>query len=88
MKIWGTDGQANLLFSRGVLYCRTVNKIASQLPLDEALGWLTGVKPANNAIVRLETAFGGGKTHNLIALDHAAAGYAPGPEFVSNARAI
>ena len=53
-----------------------------KLLLDEALGRLTGVKPANNAIVRLETAFGGGKTHNLIALYHAAAGHAPGPVFV------
>ena len=43
-----------------------------KLLLDEALGRLTGVKPANNAIVRLETAFGGGKTHNLIGLYHAA----------------
>jgi len=39
--------------------------------LDEALGRLTGVKPANNSIIRLETAFGGGKTHNLIGLYHA-----------------
>lgn len=53
--------------------------------LDEALGRLTGIKPANNAIVRLETAFGGGKTHNLIGLYHAANGYAPGPSFVDDA---
>ena len=43
-----------------------------KLLLDEALGRLTGVKPANNAIVRLETAFGGGKTHTLVALWHLA----------------
>lgn len=48
-----------------------------KLLLDEALGRLTGTSPANNAIIRLETAFGGGKTHNLIALHHAANGYAP-----------
>ena len=53
-----------------------------KLLLDEALGRLTGVKPANNAIVRLETAFGGGKTHNLIGLYHAAGGHTPGPAFV------
>jgi hypothetical protein len=41
------------------------------------LGRLTGADPANNAIIRLETAFGGGKTHNLIALYHAARGYPP-----------
>ncbi len=45
-----------------------------KLLLDEALGRLTGAKPANNAVIRLETAFGGGKTHNLIALYHAARG--------------
>lgn len=43
--------------------------------LEEALGRLTAVRSANNAIIRLETAFGGGKTHNLIALYHAASGY-------------
>ena len=38
--------------------------------LAEALGRLTGNKPASSPIIRLETAFGGGKTHNLIALYH------------------
>ncbi len=55
-----------------------------KLLLDEALGRLTGVKRANNAIIRLETAFGGGKTHNLIALYHVAKGYNPGPPFVDS----
>lgn len=40
--------------------------------LTEALGRLTGRKAASSPIIRLETAFGGGKTHNLIALYHAA----------------
>ncbi len=31
-----------------------------RLLLNEALGRLTGLKPANNAVIRLETAFGGG----------------------------
>lgn len=56
-----------------------------RLLLSEALGRLTGLKPANNAIIRLETAFGGGKTHNLIALYHAANGHVPGPNFVERA---
>ena len=56
-----------------------------RLLLDEALGRLTGAKPANNAVIRLETAFGGGKTHNLIALYHAAHGFTPGPTFVDSA---
>jgi len=49
--------------------------------LGQALGRATGVRPANSAIIRLETSFGGGKTHNLIALYHVARGY-PAP-FVS-----
>jgi len=53
--------------------------------LGEALGRLTGVRPANNAVIRLETAFGGGKTHNLIGLYHAARGYAPGAAFADGA---
>jgi hypothetical protein len=38
--------------------------------LREALGRLSGVMPSNAPIIRLETSFGGGKTHNLIALLH------------------
>lgn len=40
--------------------------------LREALGRLSGAKPTNAPIIRLETSFGGGKTHNLIGLYHAA----------------
>ncbi len=56
-----------------------------RLLLDEALGRLTGAKAANNSIIRLETAFGGGKTHNLIGLYHAAGGHTPGFSFVDAA---
>lgn len=42
--------------------------------LREVLGRLTGQIPGNNPIIRLETSFGGGKTHNLIALHHAVGG--------------
>ncbi len=45
--------------------------------LTEALGRLTGARPQANPILRLETSFGGGKTHNLIALYHAAQGHLP-----------
>ncbi len=40
--------------------------------LSEAFGRLSGVKPANSPVIRLETSFGGGKMHNLIALYHIA----------------
>jgi hypothetical protein len=45
-----------------------------KLLVNETLGRLTGFKPTNSPIIRLETAFGGGKTHNLIALYHLAKG--------------
>src|SRR3954451_3527363 len=38
--------------------------------LREALGRLTGRQSANAPVIRVETSFGGGKTHNLIALYH------------------
>lgn len=65
-----------------------------RLLLIEALGRLSGQAPGNNAIIRLETAFGGGKTHNLIALFHAARGFLPNeaafvaPEFIPEPGAI
>lgn len=45
--------------------------------LNEALGRLIGNAAGKNAVIRLETAFGGGKTHNLIALYHVASGKTP-----------
>jgi uncharacterized protein DUF499 len=38
--------------------------------LREGLGRLTGINPTSASVIRLETSFGGGKTHNLIALYH------------------
>ena len=45
--------------------------------LNEALGRLGGGKPDGASVLRLETSLGGGKTHNLIALFHAAQGRLP-----------
>ncbi len=45
--------------------------------LNDALGRLLSSAGGENAVIRLETAFGGGKTHNLIALYHAATGKTP-----------
>ncbi len=45
--------------------------------LGDSLSRLVGDATGKNAIIRLETAFGGGKTHNLIALYHTVSGYAP-----------
>jgi len=59
-----------------VFFENTYPTAGLRLLLTEALGRLSGVRPSNSPILRLETAFGGGKTHNLIALYHAARGYA------------
>ena len=48
--------------------------------LNDALSRLIGSGAGKNSVIRLENAFGGGKTHNLIALYHAASGHIP-PEF-------
>lgn len=45
--------------------------------LNDSLGRLINSASGKNAVIRLETAFGGGKTHNLIALYHAASGKTP-----------
>jgi hypothetical protein len=42
--------------------------------LREALGRLSGKRPDGASVIRLETSFGGGKTHNLIALYHTCCG--------------
>lgn len=42
--------------------------------LDQVFGRLSGVRPDNASILRLETNLGGGKTHNLIGLLHTARG--------------
>ena len=42
--------------------------------LREVAGRLSGEAPSFSPFVRLETSFGGGKTHNLIALFHLAGG--------------
>lgn len=42
--------------------------------LRESLGRLTGVTPGSAPVIRLETSFGGGKTHSLIAVYHVCRG--------------
>ena len=42
--------------------------------LRESLGRLTSANAGGAAVIRLETSFGGGKTHNLIALYHLCCG--------------
>jgi hypothetical protein len=65
-----------------IFFDNTYPTAGLRLLLSETLGRLSDAKPANNAIIRLETAFGGGKTHNLIALYHVASGYGPPARFL------
>jgi hypothetical protein len=44
----------------------------------EVLGRLSGKAPSSSPFIRLETSFGGGKTHNLIALYHLCQGHKDG----------
>jgi len=77
------EGQADAVYSNpGLFFENTYPTTGLTTLLNEALGRLYGAKPANNAVIRLETAFGGGKTHNLIALYHIASGHVPPPHFL------
>lgn len=77
------EGYADAVYGQPeIFFDNTYPTTGLTLLLSEALGRLSGAKPANNAIIRLETAFGGGKTHNLIALYHAARGFVPPARFV------
>lgn len=69
------DGTAAPVYQNPTTFFENTYPTAGlRLLLTEALGRLTGARPASSPILRLETAFGGGKTHNLIALYHAARG--------------
>lgn len=77
------EGHADdVYWNPDIFFDNTYPTAGLRLLLSEALGRLLGAKPANNAIIRLETAFGGGKTHNLIALYHVASGYVPPVRFL------
>lgn len=69
-----------------VFYAQTYPSEGLRILLNEALGRLFGTRPDAASVLRLETNFGGGKTHNLIALFHAARGYVDAamvPSFIS-----
>lgn len=69
------EGRADDVYQKPAVFFENTYPTAGLKALAaEALGRLSGARPGNNAIIRLETAFGGGKTHNLIALRHLATG--------------
>lgn len=72
------DGTADPVYQdAGRFFENTFPTAGLKTLLREVLGRLTGQQPASNPIIRLETSFGGGKTHNLIALYHAVKGNVP-----------
>ncbi len=73
------DGSADPLYSTArAFFENTYPTEGFKTLLREVLGRLTGRNPSASPFIRLETSFGGGKTHNLIALYHLAQGRADG----------
>ena len=72
------DGKADAIYGDpATFFDNTYPTAGLKTLLNDALGRLIESGAGKNAIIRLETAFGGGKTHNLIALYHAASGKVP-----------
>lgn len=71
------DGTADDVYGNaGTFFENTYPTDGLKTLLSDAVRRLVGNAAGTNAIIRLETAFGGGKTHNLIALYHVARGTA------------
>ncbi|MDW8058456.1 MAG: DUF499 domain-containing protein [Thermomicrobium sp.] len=80
------EGVADPVYGDPEVFCEnTYPTRGLRTLLREALGRLTGRDPTANAVIRLETPFGGGKTHSLIALYHAARGSDAAARFVDDA---
>jgi hypothetical protein len=72
------DGHADPIYQdASAFYDNTYPTSGLKTLIIDALGRLVGSAAGKNAVLRLETSFGGGKTHNLIALYHAARGAMP-----------
>ncbi len=69
------EGQADSIYQDAGHFFRSTYPTEGLRTLArEVLGRISGREPANSPFVRLETSFGGGKSHNLIALYHLAQG--------------
>lgn len=72
------NGKAPAVYSDpAVFFAGTHPSAGLRALLDESLGRIGGGRPDAASVIRLETNLGGGKTHNLIALYHAARGHLP-----------
>ena len=66
-------GTADVVYGDGsTFFANTYATSGLRSLLQESLGRLSGVRPDSASVIRLETSFGGGKTHNLIGLYHLA----------------
>src|ERR1022692_2545110 len=64
-------GNADAVYGdAAVFFANTYATAGLRSLLREGLSRLTGADSSGAAVIRLETSFGGGKTHNLIALYH------------------
>ena len=64
-------GTADVVYQDpAIFFANTYPTSGLKTLLTETLGRLTGKQPTNSPIIRLETSFGGGKTHSLIGLYH------------------
>ncbi|MDE0675360.1 MAG: DUF499 domain-containing protein, partial [bacterium] len=71
-----TSGRGELVYrDPATFFANTFPTNGLRALLDQALGRIAG--RSADPIIRLETAFGGGKTHSLIALYHLAQGHRP-----------
>jgi len=75
--LWPTPTAPAVYADPKLFFSRTFPTGGLRTLLHDVLGRLSGKDPSSPAIIRLETGFGGGKTHNLIALAHAVGGKAP-----------
>lgn len=72
------EGKADPVYQNAqVFFSNTYRTEGLKSLLKEVLGRVTGRSKASNPVIRLETAFGGGKTHSLIALYHVCRGNLP-----------
>ena len=80
-------GDADLVYGdAATFFANTYPTSGLKSLLQEGLGRLTGVQPDSAPVIRLETSFGGGKTHNLIGLYHLARGSSSRRTFNPRAR--
>jgi hypothetical protein len=75
--LWPTPTAPAVYADPALFFSRTYPTGGLRTLLHDVLGRLSGRDPSSPAIIRLETGFGGGKTHSLIALAHAVGGKVP-----------